>query len=76
MKFFFDILTESDNETYSLQRVGVGMGLLMVAAGFASQIWHSTLTPEIYQAFAIAWAGILMGGGVGAKLTPEAKGNG
>ena len=76
MKFISDLLTESDNKTYSMQRVGIATGLIMVAFGFASQTWRSTLTPEIYQSFAMAWAGILAGGGLGAKLTPEAHGNG
>lgn len=71
VKFISDILTESDNKTYSLQRVGITFGLIMAAAAFGSHVWRNSVTPETYQAFAVAWAGILMAGGLGSKLTPE-----
>lgn len=76
LKFVTDLFTESDNKTYSMQRVGAATGLLMAALAFTSQMWHNTLTPEVYQAFAMAWSAILVSGGVGAKLTPEAPNNG
>lgn len=63
-KFFKDILTENDGQSYDIVRIAIA---LVVLSGFPTMVWgvvYSTLHPEHHfdvQAFGIAMAALLAG---------------
>jgi len=71
-KIIADLLTESNNATYSLPRVGTALGLITLLAAGASVIWHGAVTDQFYLAFGGGVAALIGGGAAGARFTPEA----
>jgi hypothetical protein len=50
-KIITDLLTESNNATFSLPRVAMALGLLTMLGAACSAIWRGSIDNEFYVAF-------------------------
>jgi hypothetical protein len=61
-KFFTDLLTQNDNETWCIARFGVFLGIIsIVALGFIHTIYNHTID---FSGFGMGLGAVLGGGGI------------
>lgn len=61
-KFFRDLLTQNDNQTFCIARVGVFLGTIsFIALGFIHTIYNHTID---FSGFGMGLGGILGGAGI------------
>lgn len=71
MKFVTDLLTETNNHVFSLPRVATACAVLTLIAGAVASMFAHTIDDGWYTAFGTGVGGLLFGGTVGARFTPE-----